>query len=158
LARTNIEDLNIKSALLHEIGDMASSVAIVIGGIIIYYNKNYILDPILSFFICLLIIIWAIRLIVESANILLESTPKHIDIDEIIKIVSSQINGVYEMHHVHVWTITSSIYALTAHVVIDDCQLSKANEILDKINALVKEKFRIGHTNIQFECIVKNTK
>lgn len=155
LARTSKQDLNIRSALLHEIGDMVSSIAVVSAGITILYTQNYILDPILSLFICILIVIWAIRLMIESANILLESTPKHLDIDRVTEAIKSEVKGVYEVHHVHAWTIASSMYALTAHVVIDDCQVSKSNEILDKINALVKERFHIDHTNIQFECLIK---
>ena len=109
----------------------------------------------LSFFISILIVIWAIRLIVESANILLEATPKHLDIDELIRRIKNEIPGVHEVHHVHVWTISSSMYALTAHVAIEDCHVSKANILLDKINTLLKDKFSIGHTNIQFECLLK---
>lgn len=155
LAKASSQDLNIRSALLHEIGDMVSSVAVVISGIIIFYTGNFIVDPILSLFICILIIIWAVKLIKESANILLESTPKHLDIDQVCNTVKNEVPGVYEIHHVHAWTIASSLYALTAHVVIQDCQVSKANEILNKINDLVRNKFQIGHTNIQFECLIK---
>ncbi len=155
LAKSSAHDLNIKSAILHEIGDLISSVAVVVGGVIIFYTKSYLIDPILSFFICALIVIWAIRLLIESANILLEATPKHLDIDELIDTVRKGIPGIYEIHHVHVWAIASSMYSLTAHVVIEDCHLSKANELLERINLLLKEKFLIGHTNIQFECLIK---
>lgn len=155
LAKASSQDLNIRSALLHEIGDVVSSVAVVISGVIIFYTGNFIVDPILSLFICILIIIWAVKLIKESANILLESTPKHLDIDQVCNTIKNEVRGVYEIHHVHAWTIASSLYALTAHVVIQDCQVSKANEILSEINELVKNKFHIEHTNIQFECLIK---
>lgn len=155
LAKESIHDLNIRSAFLHEIGDLVSSLAVVTAGIVIFYTRNFIVDPILSFFICILIVIWAVKLLVESANILLESTPKHLDIDEVIKTIKEEIPGIYEVHHLHAWTIASSMYALTCHVVIQDCQVSVANELLDKINTLVKNRFHIGHTNIQFECLLK---
>lgn len=155
LAKASKGDLNIRSAMLHEIGDMVSSIAVVTAGIIIVYTKNYIVDPVLSLFICILIVVWAVKLLIDSGHILLESTPKHLDLDEVVSVIKSQVKGVYEVHHLHAWTIASSMYALTAHVVIDDCQVSKANEILDKLNALVKERFHIGHTNIQFECLLK---
>lgn len=147
--------LNIKSALLHEIGDMVSSIAVVLAGVVIFFTGNYAIDPVLSFFICILIVIWAIRLLIESGNILLEATPKHLDIDELIRALKSEVKGVHEVHHIHAWTIASAMYALTAHVVIDDCQVSRANETLDKINGLLKERFNIEHTNIQFECLIK---
>lgn len=149
-------DINIKSAFLHEIGDMISSIAVVAAGIIIFYTKNYIFDPLLSFFICALIVIWAVKLIIESANILLEATPKHLDIDEVTQVLKNEVKGVHEVHHLHAWTIASSMYALTAHIVIEDCKVSAANELLEKINKLLEERFSIEHTNIQFECLLKN--
>lgn len=155
LAKVSRGDLNMRSAFIHELGDMASSVAVVTAAAIIYFNRNYIIDPLLSLLICVLIVVWATRLIMESGHILLESTPKHLDIEKLVEIVKDEIPQIFEIHHVHAWTIASSIYALTAHVVIEDCRVSKANEILDKMNNLVKERFHIGHTNIQFECLIK---
>ena len=155
LFKVSKHDLNIRSAFLHEIGDMVSSFAVIGAGLFIYFTGNYVADPIISFFICILIVVWAVRLLIESGNILLESTPKHLDIDEMIKTLKIEIPGIHEVHHVHAWTIASSMYALTAHVVMDDCSISKASEILHKINILLKEKFHIAHTNIQFECKLK---
>lgn len=149
------DDLNIHSAIMHELGDLASSVAVVIGSIFILFTQKYIVDSVLSLFICILIIIWAIKLLSESAHILLESTPKHLNIDELTEAVREEIPGIYEMHHVHAWTIAPSIYNLTAHVVIGDCNVSRTNEILKEINNLLRERFHIEHTNIQFECLVK---
>ncbi len=149
------DDLNIRSAILHELGDIVSSVAVVAGGIFIYFTKSYLVDPILALFICVLIVIWSLKLLSESAHILLESTPKHLDIDELTRAVKEEIPGIYEVHHVHAWTIAPSMYSLTAHVVIGDCHLSTANEFLHKINKLLKERFNIEHANIQFECLVK---
>ena len=155
LAKASHHDLNIRSAFLHEIGDMISSVAVVGCGIIIYYTHNYILDPLVSLFICVLVAIWAVRLLIESADILLEAAPKHLDIDEVIKILKSDCPGIHEVNHVHAWTIASSMYALTADVVIEDCHVSAANELLKKINKLLSERFHIEHTSIQFQCLLK---
>lgn len=155
LARIDIHDLNTRSAFLHEIGDLISSIAVLAAGVIIFYTRNYIIDPLLALFICVLIVIWAVKLIIESANILLEATPRHLDIDELIATVKREIAGIHEIHHVHVWTIASSLYALTAHIVIEDCHISKANDLLHSINKLLKDRFRIEHTNIQFECLLK---
>lgn len=155
LADISSHDLNIRSAFLHEIGDMVSSIAVVGAGIVMFYSKNYIIDPILSIFICVLIVIWAVKLILESANILLESTPKHLDIDEMIQVLKNEVKGVHEVRHLHAWTISSSMYALTAQIVIEDCKVSTANELLEKINKLLEERFHIEHTNIQFECLIK---
>lgn len=144
-------DINVRSAFLHLIGDTASSGAVVLGGLIIYYTGNFIVDPIVSILICVLISIWAGRLLAESTNILLEATPKHIDIDEMADVIERAIDGVKAVHDVHVWVITSHMYAMTAHVTVDDISVSKSRQILEKINKLVHEKFNISHTNIQFE-------
>lgn len=157
LAKASHNDLNIRSAFLHEIGDMVSSIAVVGSGIIIYYTRNYILDPLVSLFICVLVVIWAVRLLIESADILLEAAPKHLDIDEVIKILKSDVPGIHEVNHIHAWTIASSMYALTADVVIEDCHVSAANELLKKINKLLSERFHIEHTSIQFQCLLKKT-
>ena len=155
LARISHHDLNVRSAFLHEIGDLVSSVAVVAAGLTIFYTNSYIIDPLISLFICVLIVIWAVKLIIDSGNILLEASPKHLDIDEVAAVLKNEVSGVCEVHHLHAWTIASSMYALTAHVVIEDCQVSSANELLKKINTLLEERFRIEHTNIQFECLIK---
>lgn len=148
-------DLNVRSAFLHEITDMISSIAVLAAGLSIFYTGSYIVDPLISLFICLLIIIWAVKLIVESGNILLEATPKHLDVDEVAAVLKNEVKGIYEVHHLHAWTIASSMYALTAQVVIEDCQVSAAHELLKIINKLLEERFHIEHTNIQFECLLK---
>lgn len=155
LIKSGSHDLNIKSAILHELGDIISSVAVVIGALFIFYSKNYFVDSVLALFISILIVIWSIKLLIDSGHILLEATPGHLDIEELAKTVKAEIPGVHEMHHVHAWTIATSIYALTAHVVIDDCHISRANELLHKINILLKDRFHVDHTNIQFECLLK---
>ena len=155
LSKSGPSDLNIKSAVLHEIGDIISSAAVVIGAFFILYTKNYLADSILTFFIAVLIVIWSIKLLIDAGHILLEATPKHLDIEELAGLLKKELPDIHEVQHVHAWTIATNIYALTAHVVIDDCHVSKANEILHKINALLKERFNIEHTNIQFECHVK---
>jgi cobalt-zinc-cadmium efflux system protein len=144
-------DINVRSAFLHLIGDTASSGAVVLGGLTIYYTGNFMVDPLISIFICILILIWAGRLLMESTNILLEATPKEVDIDEMADFIKRKVPGVKVVHDVHVWVITSHMYAMTAHVIVDDIPVSKSHEILGKINRLVDEKFNISHTNMQFE-------
>ncbi len=144
-------DINLRSAFLHLIGDTASSGAVVLGGLIIYYTGNFVVDPLISILICGLILIWAGRLLAESTNILLEATPKDVDIDEMADFIKRKVSEVKVVHDVHVWVITSHLYAMTAHVIVDDIPVSKSREIMEKINKLVGERFNISHTNIQFE-------
>jgi cobalt-zinc-cadmium efflux system protein len=154
LAKVSKHDLNIKSAILHELGDMVSSVAVVGGAIVIFYTQNYLVDSFLSLGIAVLVVVWAVRLLLDSAHILLESTPKHLDIDEIIAAVKKEIPGVHGMHHVHVWTIATSMYALTAHLIVDDCSISASSDLLRRVNEFLKVRFHIEHTNIQCECVI----
>jgi len=144
-------DINVKSAFLHLIGDTASSGAVVLGGLIIYYTGNFLIDPLVSILICILILMWAGKLLAESTNILLEATPKHVDIDEMVSFIKRRVPAVKAIHHVHVWVITSHIYAMTAHVIVEDITVSQSHKILEKINQLVANQFNISHTNIQFE-------
>ena len=144
-------DINVGSAFLHLIGDTASSGAVVLGGLIIYYTGNFLIDPLVSILICILILIWAGKLLAESTNILLEATPKHVDIDEMVSFIKRRVPAVKAIHHVHVWVITSHMYAMTAHVIVEDITVSQSRKILERINKLVEEQFNISHTNIQFE-------
>ncbi len=143
--------LNIRGAYLHIVGDALSSVGVVIGGGIIIYTGWYLIDPILSILIAFVIIYGAWSLVAESVHILLESVPSHINLavvaDEIEK-----LTGVQEAYHIHIWTITSGIYALSAHVIIDDRLVSTSRDLLDAIRNLLAERFKILHSTIQLEC------
>lgn len=143
--------LNIRAAYLHIVGDALSSIGVVIGGVVILYTGWYLIDPVLSFLISLVIIYGAWALVKESVNILLESVPAHINIENIAAEIA-KIDGVREAYHIHVWTITSGIYALSAHVLIDDRLVSSSRELNERIKALLSEKFKVGHSTIQLEC------
>jgi cobalt-zinc-cadmium efflux system protein len=143
--------LNIRGAYLHIVGDALSSVGVVIGGVIILYTGWYLIDPILSIMISLVIIYGAWSLVKESVNILLESAPAHINIDTIAAEIA-RVEGVREAYHIHLWSITSGVYALSAHVFIDDQMVSDSRGLNDRIRKLLFEKFKILHSTIQLEC------
>lgn len=144
-------NLNIRGAFLHIVGDALSSVGVIVGGIVIFYTDWYIIDPILSVLIGLAIIIGAGALVMESVNILLESAPSHISVAAVAGEMA-KVNGVREAYHVHLWTITSGVYAMSAHVLIDDQLVSKSREIIDELRRLLSERFKIMHSTIQLEC------
>jgi cobalt-zinc-cadmium efflux system protein len=144
-------NLNIRGAFLHIIGDAVSSLGVIIGGIIILYTGWYLMDPILSILIALGIIAGAIGLVSESVSILLESAPSHINVAAVSEEIA-KIAGVREAYHVHVWTITSGVYALSAHVIIDDRPVSGSRELLDAIRQRLTDRFKIMHSTIQLEC------
>ncbi|MFB0505184.1 MAG: cation diffusion facilitator family transporter [Thermodesulfobacteriota bacterium] len=145
------ESLNVKGAFLHVVGDLLSSAGVILGGAIILFTGWERVDSIISFVIGGIILIGAYNLVMESVHILLESTPKDVSLNEVIQEVKA-IEGVRDLHHVHLWTITSGIYALSAHVLIEDQMTSRSSQILEDINTFLGERFNIDHTTIQFEC------
>jgi cobalt-zinc-cadmium efflux system protein len=151
LVKHHESSLNIRSAFLHIIGDAVSSVGVIIGGVVIYYTGWYLIDPVLSILIALGIIVGAYGLVTESVNILLESAPSHINITAVTEEIN-RVKGVQEAYHIHVWTITSGVYALSAHVIINDMPVSGSRALLDDIRHRLEDRFKILHSTIQFEC------
>ena len=145
------DDLNVRSAFFHMLGDTLSSLGVVGGAVVIFYTRWLWVDPFLSVFIGVLILAWAYRLLKDSSHVLLESTPRHIKPEKVGELLLHQVRGAKGIHDIHIWEITSRMYAMTAHVAVEDIRVSESKEILDQINQLVKERFEIGHTNIQFE-------
>ncbi len=151
LVKHSHTNLNIRGAYLHIIGDALSSVGVVIGGLVILYTGWSLIDPILSILISLVIIYGAWSLVRESVSILLESVPSHISIDRLTSEIA-KVRGVREAYHIHVWTITSGVYAMSAHVVIDDQLVSGSRDIIKEIRNVLAEKFNVVHSTIQLEC------
>ncbi|MBI5000827.1 MAG: cation transporter [Euryarchaeota archaeon] len=146
------DDLNVRSAYVHMLGDTVSSVAVVIGAIAIHYTGWVIIDPILSIVICAVILVWAAGIFRDSIRILLESAPAHIKVADVAAAIKGCASEIREVHDVHVWEITSKMYSMTAHVVVPDCKLSDCGGILAKINDVLDKRFDITHASIQFEC------
>jgi cobalt-zinc-cadmium efflux system protein len=144
------KDINIRGAFIHMIGDTLSSVAVIIAGILIYFTGWLIVDPIASVIISVMILLWSIGLIKESVHILLESVPKGINIDEVASVING-INQVKDVHDIHIWQITSEMYSMTCHVVLEEITLSESGKILHQIHHLLDERFHITHSNIQLE-------
>jgi len=151
MRRSSRENLNIRGAYLHILGDALSSIGVIVGGIIIYFLEWYLVDPIISAAICLVILRGAFILVKDSANVLLDAVPKEIDFNEVQRSLKT-IAGVKDLHHVHLRAIASGVFALSAHVLIDDMLMSRTGQIIQDINRLLADKFRISHTTIQLEC------
>jgi cobalt-zinc-cadmium efflux system protein len=151
LMRYRKTNLNIRGAFLHIVGDALSSVGVIIGGVVIMFTGWYLIDPLLSILIALAIIVGAGALVMESVHILLESAPSHINIASVRDEISG-VKGVREAYHIHLWTITSGVYALSAHVVIDDQLVSRSRDVLDEVRSRLAKKFKVLHSTIQLEC------
>lgn len=141
-------NINLKSAFVHMLSDALSSVAIIIGYIIIYFTSWYFIDVILAVIVAIVIGKWAIDILKNSTNTLLESSPLDITI---VKEFIEKNEKVLELHDIHIWEITQDMYNMTAHVKIDKKDLEDYENILHEINHDLKEKFRIVHTTFQFE-------
>jgi cobalt-zinc-cadmium efflux system protein len=144
------ENINIKSAFFHMLADVASSVVIIIGGIVVYFTNFYIVDTILALFVACVIGRWAYLLLKDSINILLESSP--IDVDKVKKFVESN-NKIINIHDIHIIEITHNMYVLSAHVLISKENFENFKSLADNINNQLLEKFNISHITLQPEYI-----
>ena len=151
LAGSARDDLNIKGAFLHMLADTVSSIVIVFGAIILYFTDWYIIDPVLAIGISLVIFAWAWRLFRDSIDVLLETAPKGMNIDEVGAVLKKEIPEIQDICDMHVWVITSNMYSFTAHIAIGDANRGRSNEILKAINTLLNERYDIDHTTIQFD-------
>lgn len=144
-------NLNLKAAYWHVFGDTISSVGVITAGVIIWFTGLRIVDPIIAICIGGIILWGAVRVVRESADILLEAVPKHVQVDKVARVIMN-IPDVESAHDIHVWTITSNIYALSAHLIIKDQQVSRSSEIVEAVNQELAKHFNITHTTLQLEC------
>ena len=147
------QDLNIRSAFLHMFGDTLSTAA-VIGGAAAILATGYVwIDSALSFGIAALILWSAFGIVRETFNILLEGTPRGMELEQIATAIAA-IEGVNDVHDLHVWSIGSDSHALSCHISIADIPLSASERILRDVKEKLRDHFRIDHTTIQFEHVV----
>jgi cobalt-zinc-cadmium efflux system protein len=150
LASRRHNDLNVKSAFVHMLGDLLGSFAIVVGAVVIYFTHFLQVDTLLSVLIAALIVWTAWDVIQESLNILLEGLPRGIELKKVLQVIG-EVEGVLDVHDLHIWSIGSSSSALSCHVLIDDIPPSASECVLLKINQALLDKFHIHHTTVQFE-------
>lgn len=150
------QDVNVRSALLHEVGDTVSTAAVIIGGWAILWTGQYWIDSALSFGIGALILWSSFGILRETLNILLEGTPRGMNLEEVESVVRT-IAGVSDVHDLHVWSIGSENHALSAHVKITDMPTSESDAILRDIKEQLGRTFGIHHTTIQLEHVVCET-
>jgi cobalt-zinc-cadmium efflux system protein len=151
LARGQHRDLNVRAAILHVAGDALAGAAVIVGGGLILLTGAAWIDPVLSLLVAAIIVAGVAGIVREATGVLLESAPGHAEVpmvrDRIVR-----VEGVVDVHDLHVWTIGSGSHALSAHVVLDDRKLSEASAILRSIDAAMRADFEIAHVTVQFEC------
>ena len=146
-------DVNIRSALLHELGDTLSTAAVIAGGWAILITRNYWIDSALSVGIGALILWSGFGIVRETLNILLEGTPRGMKLETIASAICA-IEGVNDVHDLHVWSIGSETHALSCHISIADIPPSVSERILRDVKECLLHDFSIDHTTIQFENVV----
>jgi cobalt-zinc-cadmium efflux system protein len=143
--------LNARSAFLHVLADTISSVAILVGaGAMALRPGLWWLDPALSLLIATLILWGAVRLVLEITDILMESVPRHLDVGAVTRLMEGA-EGVLAVHDLHIWTISSGLYALSAHVVVHVEAVGRNDAILTEVKAALRRTCGIDHTTLQIE-------
>ncbi|HEX5483412.1 MAG TPA: cation diffusion facilitator family transporter [Terriglobia bacterium] len=144
------EDLNVRAVFLHNLGDALSNIAIIAGAWIIRVTGQRMVDPILAFLIAGMIVWSAIGILDESVNILLESLPKGMSVQNVARAML-EIEGVREVHDVHIWSLNPHSHALACHVRILDMPTSESERISENIRRMLSRDFGIDHCTVQFE-------
>ena len=150
--RGSEHDLNLRSAFVHLMGDVLSTVGAVIAGVIIYFTDANWLDPFVSVLIGFLILYNAWGILRDAVDILLEATPRDVNIPAMVREIA-QVDGVLGIHDIHVWSLTQSLRTMSAHILTDDVHISAGAEIQRQINELLNHRYNITHATLQLECV-----
>lgn len=143
--------LNVRAAFYHVLSDVLGTVAVVAGGIVVLTLGIAWIDPALSLFVAVLVVVGAAGIVREAAEVLLESTPAHIDLAQ-LRAAMLETVGILDVHDLHVWTIGASNYALSAHILVPDERVSACTVLLQELDARLRRDFDITHVTMQFEC------
>lgn len=143
-------EVNIRSVFIHMLGDTLSTAAVILGGFGILYTGRTWIDPLLSLLIAALILWSSIGIVRETLNILLEGTPRGVELAQVRTAIEG-IDGVVDVHDLHVWSLGPKTLALATHVTVVEMPVSACTALVDSINLTLRNQFRIRHTTLQFE-------
>ena len=151
LHKSSEADLNMRAVYLHFLSDALSSVGVMVGGVVIYYFDAYWIDPLLTVLIGMYILKESYEILKESVNILMQGTPKTVDIDEIAEELE-KMDAIKNIHHVHIWALDEHTLFFEAHVNLqNDILVSELSEVYEKLEQVLKGRFGVTHLTIQFE-------
>jgi cobalt-zinc-cadmium efflux system protein len=145
-------DLNLRSAFVHLMGDVLSTIGAVIAGVLIFFTGANWLDPLVSVLIGFLILYNAWGILREAIDILLEAKPRDIDSKKLVEDML-EIDGVLGVHDLHVWSITQNLRTMSAHVLTNDLSISEGADIQRQINEIAYHRYNIAHATLQLECV-----
>jgi cobalt-zinc-cadmium efflux system protein len=152
-------DINIRGAFLHMLGDLLGVTGIMVGALVIQATGWTRIDPMLSILISVLIVWTAWSITRESLNILLEGLPKGLELKQVVSAIRA-IDGVLDVHDLHIWSLGSNSHALSCHVLIADMPPSQSDHILHRVKHVLGDRFHVHHTTVQFEhmsCAISGT-
>jgi len=144
------EDLNVRSAYLHMVGDAVSAVGVVIAGVIVAFTGASIADPVVSILIGLLILWSSWGILKESVNVLLEGIPKGMDMWSVEQTIN-KVHGVLAVHDLHVWTVGSGMICCSCHITVEEQSVRSGENVLRAVTRTLEHDFGIAHTTIQIE-------
>ena len=150
--RGSEHDLNLRSAFVHLMGDVLSTVGAVIAGVIIYFTDANWLDPLVSVLIGFLILYNAWGILRDAVDILLEATPRDVNLKNMVDDII-QVDGVLGIHDIHVWSLTQSLRTMSAHILTDDRHISAGAPIQRQIGEILQHRYNIVHATLQLECV-----
>ncbi len=150
--RGSQSDLNLRSAFVHLMGDVISTVGAVVAGVIIYFTDANWLDPLVGVLIGFLILYNAWGILRDAVDILLESTPRDVNIKEMVRDIA-EVEGVLGIHDIHVWSLTQSLRTMSAHILTDDLHISAGGMIQRQIGEILRRRYNIAHATLQLECV-----
>jgi len=151
LAQSETANLNMRSALLHVVGDAAAAAGVLAAGAAIAITGVAQLDPIASVVVAVLICLGAWRIISETLAILMEATPAGLDMSEMMRAIL-RVQGVKDVHDLHVWSISNEMRALSCHVLMEDLRTSEISLTLTQLKDLLRDRFGVDHSTIEVEC------
>ena len=146
------QNLNVRGAMIHVLGDLLGSAAALISGVVIYGTGWTPIDPLLSFLICGLILYSSLRLLRDVVHVIMEGVPRHIELPEVGRAMA-RVGGVREVHDLHIWTVSSGMVVLSAHVVIDD--MTRWEAILEELRRLLHDRYDLEHVTLQPEPLMR---
>jgi cobalt-zinc-cadmium efflux system protein len=141
-------NLNLRGVFLHVLSDLLGSIGAIVAGVLIVWTGWYWVDPVTSVFIGLLILVSSFDLVRESVDVLMQATPRHIDLAEVQRTLEA-VEGVRKVHDLHIWTLSSNLFTLTAHVVVNGDHDQHA--LLNSLEKTIHDRFGIDHITIQLE-------
>lgn len=150
LFQANHDNINIRSAFLHMLADTASSAAIIVGAVVIYYTQFYLLDTILALIVALVIAKWAKDLLKDSVHVLLEGSPHNTQ--TIKSAILKEFDYIVDVHDIHCWEISHNYYYFTCHIILDKKDEELYNRTIVDVSKFLEREFTIAHTTIQIEC------